>query len=256
MENEPQWRTALGGNADHYFKHFEKVSVSGRRWLPGWNSAAFVHSTAWLCYRRMYGWAFLNLAAPWILLFILIALPPGRDADTIAQALLAAYLAAVFIVLPLFADSFYYRHLAARLAHAKPPSIWSGLAAGALAVAYFASVLAMVLPAYGDYTPRAKLSEGLLAASNARTGVTEFYAEHRRFPDAAEGARLVGEAGSARVQSIIWDPGARALVITMRDPFPGKRLALRAVEQDGQLVSWKCGPIDIDRKHMPGSCRD
>jgi len=99
------------------------------------------------------------------------------------------------------------------------------------------------------------VSEAILTAADLRAGVVEFYAQHQRFPDAAEGVRIAGEPVSRRVQSIVWDPGQRAIVVTMRDPFPGKRFALRAIEDSGQL-RWKCGPIDLDRKHLPSTCRD
>lgn len=256
---EPQWRATLGRNADRYLKHFQKISASGRRWVAGWNSAAFLHSTGWFCYRRMYGWALLNLCAPWILLFALLFvggwIAPRANLDAAALLLLAIYLACVFILVPLFADSLYYRHLVARLPQARPPSVWTALGAAASVLLYFAVVLAMLLPAYGDYTPRAKVSEAVLAASAMRTQIAEFHQDHGRLPNAAEAARFAGEPQSARVQSIAWDAERRAIVVTMRDPFPGKRFALRFAEQDGQLTV-KCGAIDLDKKHLPGSCRD
>lgn len=258
--DEAQWRAALGRNADRYLKHLQKISASGRRWMPGWNAAAFLHSTAWFCYRRMYGWAAVNFFAPWILLlglvFIAGWIAPTANLDALALALLVVYFVCVFVLVPILADSLYYRHLAARLQKAKPPSIWTGTSAAALVLAWFVTFFVVfLLPSYADYTPRAKVSEAILTASAMRTQVTEFYQNHGRLPNAAEAARFAAEPQSARVQSIAWDAERRAIVVTMRDPFPGKRLALRFVEQDGQLTV-KCGPIDLDKKHLPGSCRD
>ena len=45
------------------------------------------------------------------------------------------------------------------------------------------------------------------------------------------------------------------IVVTMADPFPGKRFELRAQEKNGQLA-WACGPIDPEKKYFPASCRD
>ena len=247
--SEEQWRAALGRNAEHYLKHFRKIAASGRRWVPGWNSAACVHSTAWFCYRRMYGWAFLNLIAPWLFLAAVVLLVPARGADNVALALLAVYLVGVFIVLPVFADSLYYRGLS------KAPSVWTGLVAAALVLFSFASLLAMLLPQYADYTPRAKVSEAILAASGLRTAVTEFQAAHQRLPSAAEAAGLDSKVESRRVETVTWDAAQRAIVVTLRDPFPGKRFMLRATEDQGQL-SWKCVNLDVERQHMPSTCRN
>lgn len=258
--DEAQWRAALGRNADRYLKHFQRISASGRRWMPGWNSAAFLHSSGWFCYRRMYGWAFLNLFAPWILLIGLVFIggwiAPAVNLDALALALLVVYLICVFVPVPIFADSLYYRHLAARLQKAKPPSIWTGTSAGALVLAWFAAfVFAVVLPSSGDYTPRAKLSEAQAEASSMRAEVMEFYVEHGRLPNASEAPKFRLRTASRRAQSIVYDAERRAIVVTMRDPFPGKRFALRAIEESGQL-GWKCGPIDLDKKHLPSTCRD
>jgi len=153
--DEVQWRAALGPNADRYLKRFQKISASGRRWMPGWNSAAFLHSTGWFCYRRMYGWAALNFFAPWILLiglvFIAGWIAPAVNLDALALAILVVCLICVFVLVPVFADSLYHRHLATRLQQAKPPSIWTGTAAAALVLVWFvAFVFAVVLPSYGD----------------------------------------------------------------------------------------------------------
>jgi len=257
-EEEPQWRAAIGKNADRYLGFFRRLSASGRRWSPGWNTAAFLHSTGWFCHRRMYGWALVNLLAPWLPILFLAAsvrIFPHEYMNGLALALLAAYLAGVFILIPVFADSAYYRHLAKRMPHARPPSFWTHLGAAAFGLVWFVVVAATISPALLDHSPRAKMSEAILSASLMRTAVAEFHQEHRRWPAAAEAMKLANEPQSRVVQSVVWDPAQRAIVITMRDPFPGKRFALRAVEQQGGL-SWKCGTIDIEKKHMPGSCRD
>src|SRR5512135_650176 len=90
-------RTAIGRNAPHYLAHFERMQRSGRTWLPGWNSAAFLHSTGWFWYRRMYGWALLNLAAPVLLLLLLVfvvrwLVPADDGMDTVAAYAFVAYL--------------------------------------------------------------------------------------------------------------------------------------------------------------------
>jgi type IV pilus assembly protein PilA len=247
-----QLRAALGANADQYRRRFDRIEASGRRWLPGWNSAAFLHSTAWFFYRRMYLFALLNFLAPWILLFALVFM--GGSATPVL-VVFGGYFAGVFILIPLFADSIYYRHLAARLAKARPPSLWTALGATALALASFILCLATLVPTYADYTPRAKMSEVVLATSGMRNGVTEFHHREGRFPSAEEAPKFNTETGSKYVESISYDATRRAIVAVTREPWPGTRIVLYAVEQNGQLA-WRCRGIGIDKKNLPQMCRD
>jgi hypothetical protein len=252
-----QLRAAVGPDADRYEARFNRIAASGRRWVPGWNWAAFLHSTAWFCYRRMYGFAFLNFLAPWILLFALVVagrwIPPSA-LGTAGLVLFTTYVACVFILVPLFANSVYYHHLLARLPEARPPSFWTSSGAVILALAYGTLPIVFMPSPYVDYTPRAKVSEAILASNSMRAAVTDFYQQHRRLPNTVEAARFAGEP-SRYVRSMVYDAENRVIVVTMSDPFPGKRFALRPIEERGELAGWKCGPIDLERKNMPGSCR-
>jgi YD repeat-containing protein len=112
----------------------------------------------------------------------------------------------------------------------------------------------MLVPAYGDYTPRAKVSEAILAAGSIRMQVTEFYDEHRRLPTLHEASRFRTERPSRWVETIGYDAAGKRIEVTLREIFPGKRFALQAHEGDGQLT-WTCRTIDLEKKHLPASCR-
>ena len=129
------------------------------------------------------------------------------------------------------------------------------LGAVALGFVWFALVSAMLVPAYGDYTPRAKVSEAILAAGSIRTEVTEFYDEHSRLPTLHEASRFRTERPSRWVESVVYAPAAERIEVTMREIFPGKRFALHAHDSSGQLT-WTCRTIDLEKKHLPASCRD
>jgi type IV pilus assembly protein PilA len=246
-----QWEAALGRNAKHYLKSFERIRTRGR-WAPNWNSAAFLHSSAWFCYRRMYGLAALNLFAPLLLLVFLALL--GTDAAL--PLALVAYLVFVFAVLPLFADAIYFEHLKGGLERTRPPSAWTGFAAAGVVLLSLLGMLAAVLPSYGDFTDRAKMSEVILAGIGMRRQVTEFYEQHGRLPGAADAARLDTTSVSRYVASIAWDASRDTVVLTMRAPFPDKHVELKPIVQSGRLVEWRCSSPDLDKKYMPGSCRD
>ena len=54
-----------------------------------------------------------------------------------------------------------------------------------IVVAIIGILAAVALPAYQDYTVRAKVSEVMLAASSAKVPVAEFFQTYRRMPSTA-----------------------------------------------------------------------
>lgn len=261
-----QWRPALGPRADRYLKAFARIEANGGKWTPGWNWAAFFGSTIWFLYRRMYLCASLNLLGPpllWVVLpVILFSVPfniePGLEP---AIAIVVLQLVAVFLLVPVFGDSIYYRHLKAKIARTGAATVkqapsW-GTAAGAFVIGVVlpGMVLAAVTSAYRDNWVRGGISEAMVEALALRMEITEFHDQNKRLPNQAEGDALRASPPSKRVKSVAWDASGERLVITMRDPFPDKRIAFPVTVQEGKL-SWTCRSIDVERKSMPASCRD
>lgn len=195
-----QWEAALGRNAKHYLKSFERIRARGR-WAPNWNSAACLHSSAWFCYRRMYGLALANFFAPVLLLAALVM----TRSDALVPYASGAYLVGVFVLLPVFADAIYFEHLKGRLERARPPSVWTGLAASGIVATSIGLILMTMAASYGDFTDRAKMSEVVLAGSSMRTQVTEFHEQHGRLPAAADARTLDTSSMSKYVTSVAWD---------------------------------------------------
>jgi hypothetical protein len=240
-----------------YAGHFERMKASGRRWLPGWNWAAFLHSTGWFWYRRMYAWSLLNLVAPVLLLFLLIFVvqwfvPEGGMGIAMAAAGVLHVLL-VFVLLPLFADSLYLYRYAKDGRAPKPPSYLT--AAGALVVIVVPAAMAWaVVQAQLDYNRRARVAEGLSAAVAQRNAIAEFHASHRRFPEAAELAQVTPPDKLRFTRSVAWDPARQAVVVTLGEREEGRRFELAATPKDGAL-EWICRSIDLDSRYLPASCR-
>src|SRR5262245_64197073 len=72
-------------------------------------------------------------------------------------------------------------------------------------------LIALLLPPYGDYTPRAKMSEVILGTSDARTQVEEFYAKHKRLPRDAAEAGVDGQGSGGKIHSLSYDGPAGEL---------------------------------------------
>jgi type IV pilus assembly protein PilA len=260
--NTEKLREAIGPRADFYLKRFEKIERAGGGLVAGWNWTAFAFSTAWFTYRRLDGWATGNF---FLLVFGVLAAYVAES-----QVVFGAVMLATFGLIPAYADAIYYRRLKARLAQAdaaegkaaakkapRPPSAWT------LTSAVLSSVLALVVPAcvmvapaaYSDYTPRARVSEGISIASAMKTDIGEFYAEHRRLPSAVEAAQFRIEAPMKYTESVAYDAERRMIVATMREGYlAGKRLAMHVKEENGTLV-WICRTIDLEPKYLPASCR-
>ena len=137
-----------------------------------------------------------------------------------------------------------------------------------IVVAIIGILAAVALPAYQDYTVRAKVSEVILAASQCRTGITEVYQSNSAAslpvgggwgcefatgasvgPTKYVGAIATDEAGTIRVTVIGLAPGI---------PATGSYVAMKPVlNASGQISAWQCGPAGtMPSKFLPGSCRD
>ena len=118
-----------------------------------------------------------------------------------------------------------------------------------IVVAIIGILAAVALPAYQDYTVRARVSEVLLAASSARTGVTEACQIANGCTDIS-GITIASsqyvEGGSVSSAGVIV-VNAKAAVGTTGF------IATLAPTWTGQTVNWTC--TTNMAKYAPASCR-
>jgi hypothetical protein len=246
-----------GRNAGHYRGHYERMQRAQRRWLPGWNWAAFLHSTGWFWYRRMYAWAVLNLILPLLFLgllaFVLQWFVPERDMGVLVAVLGTVYVLLVFVLLPLYADSLYLYRLHKDGAAPRPPSAFTAVGA-VLLIVIPAWIVYVSVQAQREYAPRERASEGLSRAMALRTPVAEFYANERRLPGAQEAVKFRESDPMKFTTSVGWDAERRAIVATLGERDGGRRFEIAALEKGGAL-EWVCRTIDFEAKYLPASCR-
>ena len=155
-----------------------------------------------------------------------------------------------------------------------------------IVVAIIGILAAVALPAYQDYTVRAKMSEVILAGSSCRTGITETIqsgSASQPVADNAWGCEIVAGSGSKYVSSIATvgsAGGATAGQVTivsrgiknaaanaeggtiLLKPCANANAATFATctapLMGGTIAGWQCGPggtVAALAKYLPGSCR-
>ncbi len=141
-----------------------------------------------------------------------------------------------------------------------------------IVVAIIGILAAVALPAYQDYTVKAKVSEMVLAASACRTTITETVQSSSAtmvasLPTACniEPTKYV-TSGSVSADGVITIVGAGATLglkvpadnsISL-SPMIGAAALVGATDFGKAITSWKCGPATangIDPKYLPGSCK-
>lgn len=145
-----------------------------------------------------------------------------------------------------------------------------------IVVAIIGILAAVALPAYQDYTKRAKMSEVILAASACRTTITEVYQSASSGPGAdAWGCEASATGGSSKyVTSVHTDANGvvtvvaqnidstnvdgKAVTLTPYVDAAGATLMTVANDIGKSVALWKCGPASsngVNPKYLPGSCR-
>jgi type IV pilus assembly protein PilA len=139
-----------------------------------------------------------------------------------------------------------------------------------IVVAIIGILAAVALPAYQDYTIRAKMSEVILALSACRTSITEVYQSGGSQP-AANSWGCEGGVGSKYVAGISssQDGVVTATITGITNAVDGSLVSLAPLSATGVatwalnsgsgLYGWRCGsPTDgtsVNSKYLPGSCR-
>ena len=282
---------AIGPNTGYYLPRFAEFDAGESK--AGWHWPAFFATTGWFIYRKMWAVGLLNLFWPLMLIIAvgLIAafLRPESNATLAAFALL---LILPTILLPIYANALYWRHVR-KLIEDLPPTVVNvpeqrrarlerhggtspGATAGVLVgVGFFGIFIlgilaAIAIPAYQDYTIRAQVTEGLNLATPVKHRVAEYWATHQSWPHQAD---LGSDAPIGKyVTSVEVDSGS--IVITYGNAantnIAGQRLVLLPGLSNSGEVVWACangaipegahpgdGPYgsDLPDKYLPAACR-
>jgi type IV pilus assembly protein PilA len=150
-----------------------------------------------------------------------------------------------------------------------------------IVVAIIGILAAVALPAYQDYTKRAKMSEVILAASACRTSISEVYQSgNASTPPGANGWGCEAGAGTSNpsvttkyVSAITTSANGKITVtaqgfndsqidgkvVTLVPLAAANTPAVFATDAGKAMYGWRCGNstdgTTIPAKFLPGSCR-
>ena len=130
-----------------------------------------------------------------------------------------------------------------------------------IVIAILGILLAIAIPAYKDYVVRAKVSEGLMVAANAKTSVAEFIVSENAMPGTQAQAGFTNITTSY-VAGISWDAGAARIDVDIDENNVGidsgtLNIYLTPLTTTGSAaVSWTCtASNDGASQYAPSTCR-
>ena len=129
-----------------------------------------------------------------------------------------------------------------------------------IVIAIIGILAAVALPAYQDYTKRAKLSEVMVLASKDKLTVSEYYLSVGNFPSIAQSGINLSQAQSAYLSAdttyTTTGPGTARITYTLGPEIENNATLFFDGTANANGVSWVCTGGTLDVKFRPANCRN
>ena len=128
-----------------------------------------------------------------------------------------------------------------------------------IVIAIIGILAAVALPAYQDYTIRARMSEPLALLGEGKNSITEYYIANGVMPGNEEQAGLRTNIDTDLVASMTLN--GSNIEIELSDnaawgPAAGESVMLSLVDTSNGTLEYKCKPVSgLETKYLPANCR-
>lgn len=263
-------------NQGYYLNHFTRFDGAGKAGAS-WHWPAFFFTFYWLLYRKMWRNAFIYFLLPYIVMIPIgvAAAMAGGSADAVTGIGYFLFLIAAFTVPPMYANALYYKHCKNKIAQTSSTSQDMQRQLGELSgkggtsrvvmviiaftfIAVIGILAAVAIPAYSDYTTKAKASEGITLGNSASLAVDVYSQDTGKIPATLKEAGFITTTGKY-VSNVTIDPENAEISVTFgttgSSQLDGKKLKMTPSQNTDKTFSWKCSSDEIAARYLPLSCR-
>jgi len=271
MTDDEAWAAVIGdSNTHHYLTRFDRLAKGDG---GGWHWPAFFVTWYWMLYRKMWVPALLYFFAPWVgAIAIGVA---GAAVPALAVLLYVAQWLAILFVPPLLANKWYFKHCESKIRDvrsrggSKDQMLARLEAVGGtsnilvIVLAVFGLIMmvgilaAIALPAYRDYTIKAKVADAMPVGFEVAAAVGKQYEQTGQLPGQTDVDNFVLQAAhhSKYVTGVDLDSADATLTVHVKAPPVEGSYQLVPSSDNNHHLSWTCRSTDKLSRYVPASCR-
>ena len=272
---EDYYRAAVGtNNQDYYLRKFSRFDNDGKTGVS-WHWPAFFVTFYWFLYRKMWRNALIYFLLPYLvlILFGIIGAMAGKSAEAVVGIAYLLFLVTLFLIPPMFANAWYYKHCKNKISSAKASSTDRQRQLGELSgrggtsniililVLVFGFIIvigilaAIAIPAYQDYVTRARTTDAAAFGTRAAESVAQYYYQHKQAPSSLEQSGFANALPQS-VKQVSVDAQNGMVTLTLSGgPLDGKTLLMQPSLDANKQITWKCLSQEIQDRQLPRQCR-
>ncbi len=274
--NPEEFYKAIVGpkNQDYYLSHFSRFDNHGKV-SASWHWPAFFVTFYWFLYRKMWLNALIYFFLPYLVMIPLgiAAAVAGKSADTVIGIGYVLFLIAIFVLPPIYANALYYKHCKKKIVEAGSSTRDLQRQLGELSgkggtsnvvlifvlvfafIAFIGILAAIAIPAYQDYTTKARLTEAVTVGRNAADSVANYYNQHQEVPGSLEQAGFAAPIPPSVKELSVNNQNGTVIITMASAPISGKTfLLVPSLDSNNQII-WTCMSQEIQDKYLPQQCR-